>query len=557
MVSKQTIKKVLETTNFRQEVPDFLKSIYSNNINVKGFTLYDEQLDLVEEVFNKLREGEYGCSVVELPTGYGKSLIAMSVMILLRFYDMIEPHQASFIVCNKKLLQTQYHDSFKFLLLMKGKDNYPCPYKNNFITASTAPCNDPEFACPCSDSCTFECTRRAMNTLPAVVVNYAWYMSYLHKETYWRFNGLQVFDECHLLPGMLMEKLNVDRAELAEQVKTTLQLIGSKSVNTLPQLVAKAENFETIAGLIYKEMKDCVDLLAGRASKNGQLEEDEEQAFNYSSTMVNNIEMFDFLQKKSGGSLGYSRIGDRLLINPLSRVYNAILSKSSYSLFMSSTIEEKYYLQNLLKHAKLMDGDKTRTVTYVKRPSLFDKEKRRINIIRGFKVSSKFLQSEENVRNLVSLAHTIASEYHPNERGIIFVNSYDQANYFTSLNDPRYFIHLRNQALYPLIEGHEKSKNGILVSPVVSEGFDFKGDKSRFQIVFKIPFLAPHTPEEKIYGRDWYFSEAMNKLIQMTGRSIRNKEDYATSYILDENLEYLLGNFNPPDWWMDSLHYLN
>ncbi|HEG8092009.1 TPA: DEAD/DEAH box helicase family protein [Campylobacter jejuni] len=557
MISKQEIKHILETVSFKQSVPPFLKSIYSDNINVKGFNLYDEQLDLVEEVFNNIMGSNLGCAVVELPTGYGKSLIAMSVMILMYHFNMIKQSQASFVVCNKKLLQTQYHDSFKFLLLMKGKDNYLCPARSNHITASVAPCTDPNYDCSYKDSCTYMCTKTAMDSLPIAVINYAWYLTYLHKENYWRFNGLQVFDECHLMPSMLMEKLNVNRLELAEQLRAILIMLGRASASTLPEIVARAESYETIANVVEKEVKECVDILRARASSVGMLDESEEQLHDWASTISTNIDMFRFLSKKSGGTLRYDRIGDKLLINPLSGVYNAILSKSSYSLFMSSTIEEKYYLESILKDAGMNEKGEKRTVTYIKRPSLFDRDKRLINVIRGFRVSSRFLQSEENIKALVNLSHTIATEYHPEERGIIFVNSYEQANYFTSLDDPRYFVHLKGEALYPLIEGHDKSKNGILVSPVVSEGFDFKGDKSRFQIVFKIPFLAPNTEEEKIYGEQWYFSEAMNKLIQMTGRSIRNKSDYASSYILDENLDYLLRNFDPPEWWRDSLNYLN
>ncbi|HFZ5029773.1 TPA: hypothetical protein ACIKY6_001908, partial [Campylobacter jejuni] len=103
MISKQEIKHILETVSFKQSVPPFLKSIYSDNINVKGFNLYDEQLDLVEEVFNNIMGSNLGCAVVELPTGYGKSLIAMSVMILMYHFNMIKQSQASFVVCNKKL----------------------------------------------------------------------------------------------------------------------------------------------------------------------------------------------------------------------------------------------------------------------------------------------------------------------------------------------------------------------------------------------------------------------------------------------------------------------
>ena len=55
--------------------------------------------------------------------------------------------------------------------------------------------------------------------------------------------------------------------------------------------------------------------------------------------------------------------------------------------------------------------------------------------------------------------------------------------------------------------------------------------------------------------QSWYANFTAEQLIQMSGRSIRSKTDYATTYILDsefmnyaENNYYLL-----PNWWKEAV----
>lgn len=80
----------------------------------------------------------------------------------------------------------------------------------------------------------------------------------------------------------------------------------------------------------------------------------------------------------------------------------------------------------------------------------------------------------------------------------------------------------------------------VLLSPSMMEGIDLRDDRSRFQILCKIPF--PYLGDEVVKkrmakNRNWYDYQTVRSVIQALGRSIRNETDYAESYILDADWE--------------------
>ncbi|MGB8937913.1 MAG: helicase C-terminal domain-containing protein [Candidatus Nitrosopolaris sp.] len=82
--------------------------------------------------------------------------------------------------------------------------------------------------------------------------------------------------------------------------------------------------------------------------------------------------------------------------------------------------------------------------------------------------------------------------------------------------------------------------------------------KSRFQIITKVPYsdLGDRWINEKrkISGQ-WYNWQTALRLVQGYGRSIRSKEDYAVTYVLDSGLEkFVKRNRNIlPDWFTQAI----
>ena len=84
-------------------------------------------------------------------------------------------------------------------------------------------------------------------------------------------------------------------------------------------------------------------------------------------------------------------------------------------------------------------------------------------------------------------------------------------------------------------------------------GLDLKDDKSRFQIFFKVPYPSLNDPLVKAKMSafaDWYDWKTGISIQQGAGRSIRSKDDWAITYILDACFRSLINkqDFFPPSF---------
>ena len=96
-----------------------------------------------------------------------------------------------------------------------------------------------------------------------------------------------------------------------------------------------------------------------------------------------------------------------------------------------------------------------------------------------------------------------------------------------------------------VIKEHANSKDGVLFSSSLWQGVDLKDDLSRFQIIAKSPY--PNYTEKWVESKMeryplWYSSQTITKILQGCGRSVRSKQDWATTYVLDSAVEPLLNN---------------
>jgi ATP-dependent DNA helicase DinG len=89
-------------------------------------------------------------------------------------------------------------------------------------------------------------------------------------------------------------------------------------------------------------------------------------------------------------------------------------------------------------------------------------------------------------------------------------------------------------------------------------GLDLKDDLSRFQIITKVPYPNRGDrwiEEKRKINEQWYIWQTGLRLIQGYGRSIRSKEDWAKTYVLDSAFGYFVErNKNIlPDWFIQAI----
>jgi ATP-dependent DNA helicase DinG len=93
-------------------------------------TVRDSQTSVLNEIATAFASG-YRHIILEAPTGFGKSPVAIAVTLTLG---------TSYICTSTKDLQTQYAKDFPFLKVAKGKNNFICEVKDDFIKNGTYKC---------------------------------------------------------------------------------------------------------------------------------------------------------------------------------------------------------------------------------------------------------------------------------------------------------------------------------------------------------------------------------------------------------------------------------
>lgn len=116
------------------------------------------------------------------------------------------------------------------------------------------------------------------------------------------------------------------------------------------------------------------------------------------------------------------------------------------------------------------------------------------------------------------------------------------ANYlFEAVGSDRLLVHDSTNRDEVLRQHIESTLPTVLLSPSMTEGVDLADDASRFQVLCKVPF--PYLGDEVIRKRmeknsSWYPYQTAKSIIQALGRSVRNSDDFAMSYILDADWDF-------------------
>jgi Rad3-related DNA helicase len=246
----------------------------------------------------------------------------------------------------------------------------------------------------------------------------------------------------------------------------------------------------------------------------------------------------------------------KVLVTPIdvSPYFKDILETGSISLFMSATILSKDYFCKI-------GGIKLDQVKFIRiQESNFPIKNRPIYLMNIAWLNAKTMnQSLPAIANAVNNIMSI----HRNEKGIIHTTSYSQLRFIKENISKENTIRLietgskfdRNETL----QRHCKSsKPTVLISPSLYLGVDLKDNLSRFQIIVKVPYADLTDRKVSVMKQrdpNWYTWNAILKLVQAYGRSIRSKDDFAHTYILDSSISYLLKQAKEmsPKWFSDAI----
>ena len=260
------------------------------------------------------------------------------------------------------------------------------------------------------------------------------------------------------------------------------------------------------------------------------------------------------MMKKIGEQTGLYRlinqqligVGELKLFGP-KNIIKELWSKYDQVVFLSGTILDKNFFMDL------MGCDESES-EYLTMDSPFPVVNRMIVYLGVDKLS--YRRKEQAFKNMVpEIAHILAQ--HSKEKGIIHTANYELSRWIErDVKNDRLLFHDKWSRKKTLDEHYSKKSPTVLVSPSMINGVDLKGDLSRFQVILKVPYpnMSSLRVKERMRSNDkWYSWKTLCDIIQSYGRSIRSEDDFAVTYILDENFSNLIDRVKLPSYLSDAL----
>ena len=566
-------------------------------------TRRESQSHVLNEIATAFASG-YKYVLLEAPTGFGKSPVAVAVALTLG---------TSYICTSTKDLQTQYARDFPFLKIAKGKNNFTCEVKEDFIRNGTYKCglciskvNECHHTTagygPCITTDSFKesgCKYRTFlkdykieikgTRSEKVFINDETrnhyedeYSQWLHLENLrpelreWRpceyFHQLNIaLVSSHsilnypmflsLLPTKKFhsrEILILDEAHLLETeiVKFTgITISKRKWKRYIPDF--------KIVDYGYNDIEKWIDFLIDLETKMTEGVEIPEELVPDARTDAEKLSRaIDDIRSNPKNWIvsDIKKEGDEVVsveLKPLdvSPYCKRVFGKCGKTLMMSATILDKDAFCRSL-------GLATEEVKFIQVPSDFPLQNRSIHPLNIAYLNSDSLKQQE-IQIKIAMAIDNLMTLHRNDKGIIHTTSYKQLNFIKENISQENKCRLLEtnpeiQRDEVIAEHVETIKPTVLISPSLYIGLDLKDDLSRFQIITKVPYpdLGDRWINEKrkINGQ-WYIWQTALRLVQGYGRSIRSKEDYAVTYVLDSGFEnFVKKNKNIlPDWFTQAI----
>jgi ATP-dependent DNA helicase DinG len=494
------------------------------------------QIEAVDQITRAFKRG-VKVVVLAAPTGTGKTLIGETVRRMLG-------GKSAVYVCSDRGLQHQFHGDFPYSRVLMGRSNYPTVHfadqyaPGEAWSVSAEDCTKTEvrdcMLCPSKRDCPYEIAKHDALSSFLPVLNTSYFLHEANGPGRFKGRPLAIIDEADLLESALMGYVSVD--------------VGSRKMVKYGWEHPKL----TVAS-------DWRRWAIEHAAKAMEIEAEGKEATYLSALIVN-------LSRIAGdigaGEHSWVYDGDRSRVSfKPSRVMSygegMLWDKASQWLLMSASI--------------ISAGETLWSLGYkgdyevVELGSPFDIRNRLIHVRPVGDMTKKAAGKDDEV--MVDSIRGILDR-HGNDRVIIHTVSYDRTNQIATelrrlLPSRRIIAYTTANSRGAALSKYKATKASVLVGPSLDRGVDLPGDLCRVQVIAKVPFpnLGDKVVNARYHsgreGKVWYTMQTVRTIVQMTGRAVRNKDDWATTYILDKAFGDRLwskgGREMFPPWWKEAI----
>lgn len=517
--------------------------------NFKGKDFRKGQSEAIQHIIESDRE----ITVVCAPTGSGKSLIGMTAGMM---------HDRFSYLCSTKHLQGQITHDFPEAKFMFGRVNFGCNQDPKNRTANLC-IHTKATPCDLKSECYYETYKNIVLNHPLQILNYHYLLNEANYVGSFSNYPIIIADEADVIEGLLtgFVELRISRSILNSLDLSPPQYRTSTAKNGLASWRQWAK--EEAITKVMKRMGE-LEIQISNLKPREDFFLDDNQTVNELKALQNLLSKLTMFCDHMDETWIFQENENRRTGNIDAWIFQPIWLTRELSLkyffrhaykfvLMSATFPPKPILAEML-------GCGTEDIDYIELPSTFPIANRPVLLDPVADMSFKTF--EDDLPRLLKKIEEIL-EKHPNERGLIHTVSWRLNAAIMKLGHPRMISHTsydKNAAL----DRFMASENGVFVSPSSTRGIDLPDDLCRFTIVTKAPFqgLGDKLVKSRVYssglGKYWYRAICAQDLVQASGRGVRHKDDWCTTYILDKQAEKLVvDNQNLfPRYWMDAVDYV-
>jgi ATP-dependent DNA helicase DinG len=525
----------------------------------EGMTPRPKQIDALAKINEAFRSGKRVVAL-EMPTGGGKSPICITVARAMR-----AANGRTHFLTVQKALQDQYTRDFPApeVEVLKGRSNYSCSHQNGSgRSCADAPCSDrkkgilPECVVGGEESdqrraatqlqvrpeeqlCPYWRQLQLCNDNPITLFNFS---SFLFQQRVKRFGkrDLMIVDEAHKIEGQMMSFVTLELTEFA------LSIIGveiDRDITTGEQLMGWLRENKVLSTI--HERLDHKGDNSDEESFEGELSKVENEALR---ELQMKLEIFLGAAENSEWIYETVQYNDRrgektkkIVARPIfgkSFAQDLLFSKADRALVMSATIlDVKLWAKNL--------GFSPDEVALVQTACDFPVENRPIHLEYAGSMGFKWYSREQNPKDPTEpkFMRKVAQilDRHAGQRGLIHCQSNVLArSIFQGVDNGRLLFQDHFDTKDDLFAAHRSKPDSVIVSPGIKEGFDFRDDLARFQIIAKVPWasMTDKVVKERMNREpQWYAWLTSLDLVQSYGRIVRSKDDFGYTYIVDSGFE--------------------